>query len=63
MKIYQLENNEFGAYSTVGMFSTIEKAYKYINGSVADYERISDSEERFETDDGGVWYITEWEVE
>ena len=63
MRVYILEyrRNMNSDYYRRGTYATAELAYYAITGDDVDYERISDTEEMFETSDG-YWFLTVEEV-
>ena len=63
MKIYILEHKAKHMDITLpaGVFATKQLASEAMQGEMVDYERMSDTEEYFETDEGD-YFITEEEV-
>lgn len=60
MKVFTLEHMDFDGLQ--GVFHDRESALNLITGEEEDYERMSDTEEYFETS-YGQWVVTEWVVQ
>lgn len=58
--ILSLKTNELDWY-TEGVYSSEQNALEMLTGEPEDYERMSDTEQYFETSTG-KWVIEEWVV-